>query len=286
MQFSPDTRHFVFAAETGPGACATVIDGKLVDRVAGVVPDSLMITNDSGTLVFVALAEGKQQVIIDGRVHRTHGFVEPRSLTYPPAGDRLIYIAAEPDSRGEYFVVAGTKVSKGYPRVANVAVSGDGKKVAYAAYPRAATGPGAGSSGSSLGEPDIRIDDEVVCAGAFRVVFSPDSKRMACVRGVRDGRFPYGIGQQVVVDGVADAAVARVGSIVFSEDSRHYAYDVPGGVGLTSALVVDGESIVPPMAVAFRRLRFAESERIEATTISGGGERADVYRRIDFTIGR
>jgi hypothetical protein len=285
FRLSPDAQHTacaVYIHDTLTGPARVYLDQEAQTIFPAILADSLIFSPDSRHLAYLALTANRQTAVVyDGQILRTHGHVDPASLQFSPDSTRLLYIAAEPDSRGDHVIIDNGHTIATHPCIAKLTLSPDGKRLAFAAYNRTpATAPG---NAAEYSEPTLYVDGQPFLAGAHRAIFSPDSRRIACIRGLRDKRFIYGLANQLILDGIADPPVPKIHTVVFSPDSRHVAYDVPGGSGLTSALVIDGIPYDPPVPIAFRALAFDSPTTLTATTISNAGG-DEIYRRMIFTL--
>ncbi len=172
----------------------------VIDDVAGEVFDWVsdpVFSHDGSSMAFVAEKNLKRFVVHDGKRSQEYADLGmwPR---FAPAGRRLVYSGK---LAGENLVVDG--VAKSFEAVRTAQFSHDGRRLAVVAR--------------EAGIWSLYVDGvkgQTLDSDQVAVVFSPDSKRLACVG-------PRGKGAVLVVDGVTIGEYDDSGFLGFDRNSRH-----------------------------------------------------------------
>jgi len=244
--FSPDSMHFAYRAQQD-NKSMLVVDG---------MPETIeydyvyypVFSPDSKRLAYCAGRDGKAVFVVDGKEEKADYDGIMDIPVFSPDSERVAYIAHRYRGTGMksvYVVVVDGKEGKEYDYIQNLMFSPDSAKVLYIAY---------------RDHKFYTVIDDKEIVGPYRNPrLIPDSERKAYERYSRDGlggkvgdlifspdskRFAYWNWSQenhncvAVVDGVVGNAYDDISGIIFSPDSKRVAY-----IALrrqVSLVVVDG----------------------------------------------
>lgn len=248
LTFSPDSKHCAYIAKEGE-KYFLVLDGeeigKQYDRVGGFV-----FTPDGYQAVFIVKKNEKWLAVIDGIEGRPYDYIN--TLVISPNGKRAAYAAREGD---KYFIVLdGTEDENRYENIGKIVFSPDGERIAYQVTSKAGfywvVDGKEGKNYDTVSNLNFSPDSKrfayyarVGSAGAYRVyavvdgfereihgniddkplnnnppVFSPDSQRLAYPTWLNDNE------EAMIIDGVETKTYESVDQLVFSFDSKRYAF--------------------------------------------------------------
>ncbi|MCS7306636.1 MAG: hypothetical protein NZ602_16200 [Thermoguttaceae bacterium] len=211
------------------------------------VRESAVISPDGRHLAYIQKADGKMQVVLDGKALPL--FERIAALTFSPDSQQLAYVAGQ---GAEWFVVLGDRPQNRYSRVGEPAFSPDSKQLAYVAL--------LSEQKRTIvvnGQPGKTWDE--IFEGLL--AWSPDSSRLAygarqsdqwfVVAGQQqygpysylgsatglvwsaDGRLVFSVleGKQwtLMVDGQAQKTYDNLAEAVFSPDGKRLAYMAQSG---------------------------------------------------------
>lgn len=242
--FSPDGQHHAYGAQRGgvvPQDSSTwtvVLDGKegpAYDQV-----DNLRFGPDGSHFIYKARRGDRWFLVIDGEPGLPFESLVDGFPTFSPEGDRLAY-GFKTEGRWRVFIhaldrskSAGLVGNMGddYDAVGAITFSPDGRRLVF---------------GASRADKRLLVIDGVEAAPwkglswdmTRNLVLSPDGRRIACEVGTKhptsDDKWEF------VVDGQTLPHQTPVtGSLVFSTDSRHFAFLVMDGD--RQRIIVDGLS--------------------------------------------
>jgi len=243
--FSPDSRHFAYAAARG-GKWRVVLDdaeGKPYDKIAGFP----VFSPDSQHLAYAAKSGEKWAAVVDGREGRGYDNVEPP--VFSPDSRRVAHIAGR--DKKKVLVVDGLE-SRPYDDVGWPTFSPDSKRVAcWVERDGRCLMLIDGEEGKPYDKPSEHFLEYTKYGPS--IVFSPDSKRYAyTIRPDKDRQE----NEILVVDGAEVARHACITLPTFSPDSKRLAWilsnvgHVAGGIYGTAeencrtTAVIDGKESV------------------------------------------
>jgi Tol biopolymer transport system component len=253
--FSPDSRRIAYVAGQ-TGAVRLVVDGKEGPVYSEIAPQSVRFSADGKRLAYAARTAAGWTLVVDGVESPPHESIAGTSVRFSPDGKRIAFVASA--GKSDYLVVDGVK-GKTYERIGLVRFSSDGNRIAF----EAATAEGqrrvvvdgvegkesyleVGTGGQGFHPP----------FGNYFFEFSPDGKRLAFLAHEAGGDF------RAVVDGQAGAGYngMDVSNVLFSRDSKHFAYVASSKTG--KVVVLDGREVGTYSSVVESSLTFG-----------GGGQR-------------
>jgi Tol biopolymer transport system component len=215
--FSPDGKHLAYVAD----GRLVVLDG-LEEGNYGRVAVDPVFSPDSRHLAYLASTGRGFFLVLDGQVDANSSGIRPGTFAFSPDSKHTAYVVdsttAAGDFTGKHFVVVDGHADAEYDDVYPPPFfSPDGKRVAYVA-----------SLGGKQflvvdGQAGARYDSvngSPMSAGSTSVsspLFSPDGKHIACAAKKNNKCL-------VVVDGQPGAEYDYIGSLIFSPDSKHFAY--------------------------------------------------------------
>ena len=85
--------HFAVIERAAEGGTSVRLDGRLLGRHAGVVPESLRFGPRGDRLAYVAFDADRWRVVLDGKEGADWDFIEGGSALFSPDGNRLAYVA-------------------------------------------------------------------------------------------------------------------------------------------------------------------------------------------------
>jgi len=238
VTFSPDGTHCAYVAFATPTTTLppvqqhglqpqrfrVVLDGK--EQKHFEPAGKLTFSNDGKHFAYLAGTDGLAltRAVIDGQEGPVYGLVNP--VIFSDDGSRSAYIATKDM---QHLVVVDTgKEGPAYNDIRNLVVSHDGQRVAYVGVNT--TSGQMQSVVVDNGKPGIQY---VSCEN---LQFSPDGKTLIYTAHAAQGEFLVSNG------GEAGPFTAVNSSIVFSEDSKHWAVCVDPPTG-GHAVVEDGKTI-------------------------------------------
>ena len=219
LQFTPDSKHLLYVSSSNP---TMRNDGRSqwMEAPGGIVWDGvarekygmmgkIRVGNDSQTVAFTAVNNGRPVVVVGGDTIGTYSELPQFPFSPPPLlspdGKRSAFTAKR--SGGWFTVVDGRESRQTFESIQRLSFSPDSQRLGFGA-----------KSGSSF---RIYIDDSAVGPRLNkvldRVTFSPDSLRYAVPVTVQEGA-------SVMVDGDLQGTYQVVGRPVFSSNSMHCAF--------------------------------------------------------------
>lgn len=170
--------------------------------------------------------EGKSLMVVDGKAEEPHEFIGFDDL-FSADGSLHAYMARD-DGKYRIFVSGSPPLPVDAMYDWSLTFSPDGQHLAFAGI---RGGKKALWLDGKAMPMDVNMDD---CRNEQSVVFSPDSRRLACCVKSKDSL-------HWVVDGKAGpGSKFGMGFLSFSADSQHHAYSCGQGFGGAIAIVVDG----------------------------------------------
>lgn len=230
LLFSPDSKHFAYAAKAGD-RWQLVVDDKADPAYDGV--GAPVFSRDSQHVIYSARQGGRNFIVVDGKPQQNFDGIGETAVSSD--GKRLAYIAMQ---GGKGFVVIDGKADEGsYDGAGSIVFSEDGKHVAYAAV------LGGKSFIVADGTP-LQKNDGIV-KDSLR--YSPDGRSFAYAAS--SGRAQMMILDGNPIPGEFDA-IARP---IFSPDGKRLAYAAKRGPKWL--VVVDGKQgrslmVLPPLPSA------------------------------------
>jgi WD40 repeat protein len=231
LLFSPDSEHLVYVIELN-GKQSVVVDGvpgKQYDKIGTIV-----FSPDSKHLAYGAKTGNNWFIVADGIPGKPYDSIG--DIVFSPDSKHLAYVArlglGGPGARG--FVVLDGVEGKQYESAHvinpafNLAFSPDSNHLAYAVEgkPTYIT-RGLEYTGFVIVDGEVK---EITEGNVQRLLFSPDSKRLAYVEllppGMPEPRY------FIVVDGEKGKKYEYIDDFVFSPDSKHVIYIVIHGVNM------------------------------------------------------
>lgn len=192
---------YIFAKEEHP--YRVFLEEPLVTLEQPIVPGSFKISPNGLRYAYVAAANNKFQVILDGKKHRFYESIS--NLIFSSDNNHLAYIAKSED---RYFLVYDGNEGKGYEEIIDGSFSfgPDGKHYAFV---------------GKLGEKYLVVTEAGEGKAYDRIetdflIFSPDGQSLAYPARVGDEWF-------LVVNGQESKAYDQIRDLVFSEDSNRLA---------------------------------------------------------------
>jgi hypothetical protein len=197
--FSPDGKHLNYIACIGD-KWFSMLDGKRGKLYDDVQDSGFSI--DSELLMYTALQDDKQIIVVNGVEEKPYDEIEV--VGFSPVGHRFAYQATQGEKT--YMVVDGVE-GAAYDYIGDGIFSTDGQRFAY---------------GAEKDNNYYLVVDGVESFDNYRdcpsrITFSPDSKRVACTVGL-------GGTSSVIVDGKTVGNYFIVWNIIFSPDSKRYAF--------------------------------------------------------------
>jgi Tol biopolymer transport system component len=277
LRYSADSQHLYYLAEKG-GKDVLVVDGQTVAEAKTI---QMPVFSDDGKRLAYVLGESpRERVVVDGQALAGE-FGELSAIQFTPDNKRLLFIARDPVSRTDSLYVDGQPQADIGTTYAGVAVSPDGRRMAWSLLRKDSqqavaldgqVGPGFSDVGNLSFSPDskhfaytyqkdrrgawgLMLDGRPVAGkygdiAAFR--FSPNSRKYAFISSAEPE------GQAVVVGEQAGPLFPQVfGPLIFSADSKRLAYVAKRSSGY--AMIVDGLMTMPS---EFRSIdaRYAEGD--------------------------
>lgn len=270
LQFSPDSRHFAYVADSGNanGPEFVVLDGKQLKPYSGV--NGIVFSPDGNRLAYVATdRQHKHFVVLDGQEGKRYRSMisSDNNFVFSPDSKRFAYRASTDDGRGVAIVVDGREGKQYMGAEIDLTFSPDSRRYLYSAQ--------VGSAGKRVLVVDGK--EGVHYEGIIRnPMFSPDSARIVYVvsKGGDNGeRFVVADGKEgkhyngrnvwldyalfspnsrriaypvrldnkwfVVLDDKEGSRYDSLGHIEFSPDSGHVAYVAQRGT--KQFVVLDGQ---------------------------------------------
>jgi len=256
--FSPDSKHFAFAAKKGGKWLLNIDDTehKIYDFVLNPI-----FSLDSRRISYIASDNNKQFVVVDGAEKRSFDFIGTQSPIFSPNGQRVAYVAG---SKKRLFVVIDEKEIGPYEDIGDhtPVFSPDSKRVAFRVIRK-----------KILGREDyIVVDDREHThydGLSYETIFTPDNQKVVyaayqkkkwfMVTDQEEGKrydgisLPYispdgkklaymgrvGKKEVIVLDGIEGNFYETCRGLTFSPDSQQYAYFAQ--VGEKYTLVKDGK---------------------------------------------
>jgi len=273
---SPDGLSMAYILEAG-GKFTVSHNGVEGPPFVGIVTDSLRFSPDSRRLLYLATAEGKKYIVVDGALHEQFAFVEP-GASFSPSGAHVGWVAAN-ESLMQFAVVDGES-KKAYDgiRPPGIVWSPDGEEYAYVATLEGLQSVVRGDEEGPFLESIVmfawsRVGNHLgyVARQGDRVFVFYDGALVAEADafGTDGFAFPWqaerwaialrrGESWSLLLDGQEEGSYKNLApGISFSDDGSHYAYVAGRGTG--KFLVLDGE----PQAEYsnFERFRFSPGGR-------------------------
>lgn len=186
------------------GRVTVVLDGKQ-GRAYDNFMSTLVFSPNSKRYAYLAMAGGKRVVVVDGREENAP-FDAVAGVVFSADSSRLIYTAR---TGGKWFVVVNGKPGRPHDKLSTGNIfAGLNDRIAYGAYER----------GRAFVIVDGKDGPPYSAIADGSLVMSPDGTRVAytAVNADRTAR--------VVVDGVEQPVYQGIDTVVFSANSKHYAY--------------------------------------------------------------
>ncbi len=211
LVFSPDSRHFAYAARLPDGREVVVLDGVESEPIDGF--HTLKFSPDSRRFAYAAMRKELWSVVLDGNAGESFvDGIRPDSITFSPDSRRLGYVAAR---GGKNMAVVDGRIGKTNDGIHGpIFFSPDSQHVVYAAL--------SGKRFHLMYDEKDRGDYEDI--SSEQLLFSPDGKHLAFT-AVRNDKW------MVVLDDVAGPEFDGIGkmSLVFSPNSQRLAYAAKRG---------------------------------------------------------
>ncbi len=286
---SPDSRHIAYPGRRGKN-WYVVLDSTMTGPFDAVTSGSLQFSPDGSRFAFIANAQGRTAVVLDG--HPLGWYRAVSWFRFSPDSRRFAY-AATNDTK--WRVYCDNDPGPETDGIGNdIVFSPDSRRLAYGAcfdtlwavlldHKPIRIVRDIGDDSTIVFSPDSRhlahffrsgdttgllLDGEPAgtdCFVRYPPVFSPDSRRLAYVTRSR----PF---CHVVIDGIADTFLlngVEPHTLVFSPTSQHYAYC--GWRGIDWYVVLDGHPSrpyrEPPRGGS--RLRFRSDSEVEYIAVAG-----------------
>jgi len=218
LLFSPDSEYLVCVIELN-GKQSVVVDGvpgKQYDKI-----DTIVFSPDSKHLAYGAKTGNNWFVVVDGIPGKPYDSIE--NIVFSPDSKHLAYVARVGlgSSARRFVVLDGVEGEQyEYRHLSNLAFSPDGNHLAYTAGWYLAYTAGR-KPGFLVVDGEVK---EITEGTVHRLLFSPDSKRLAYVVSLPNS-FP-GPRYFIVVDGEKGKKYEYIGDFIFSPDSKHITYIV------------------------------------------------------------
>jgi hypothetical protein len=182
--------------------------------VAGIDEASLVVSPDGAHVAYVAKDDSGMVAVVDGRAGTRYRVIAP--ISFSPDGKRHAYKATRADDKWTFVVDGKEGPLHDGPQAAVHVFSPDGSRTAYAA----SLPPKEGEA------PQSALVVDGVIGKPYKLVeqqpwFSRDGKRLALVAGA--GKGPD-FRTFVVVDGVDGAGYLRIGSMMYDDRSKAFAW--------------------------------------------------------------
>jgi hypothetical protein len=176
---------------------------------------------DGTTIAYVVRDHGRERVVVGSREEPAFDLILPESVTFAPVGDRIAYVAVSDE---DMFVVVDGEPGPQLDRVGRPVFSSSGERLAY--------------SGERGGQGVVVIDGRVIddFPWAGNPVFSPDGTRLAFLARQSDRMLVLDHSGLYAFDVIVD------GSLVFADDSQHFACLAGSFEERELRLVVNGEA--------------------------------------------
>jgi len=225
LQFSGDGRHVYYSARRG-GEWFAVLDGR--EKTTGsVAPEQIILNGDGRHLAYVASDETFQRVVVDGFVRDAH--FEIKELAVSDDFAHIAYLAATGAETWEAFL-DGKTVGGHYFDVDHLALTHDGKRIAFAAY----------SANLNLPDQCVVVEDGVASVPAHRdacpPVFSPDGKHLTY--DLEKTRPEVVMGIRFLYDAVMDGRPDDIHTI-FAHGLESLVYDSTGAHSVAKDVYAD-----------------------------------------------
>jgi len=221
LLFSPDSEHLVYVVELNSKKSVVVdeVPDKQYDKIGTIV-----FSPDSNHLAYGAKTGNNWFIVVDGIPGKPYDSIE--NIVFSPDSKHLAYVARVGLGRSapRFVVLDGVEGEQyEYRHLSNLAFSPDGNHLAYAVGETSYTKLG--------GKPGFVIVDgekkEVTEGTVHRLLFSPDSKRLAYVEWKSQWR--PGEKYRIVVDGEKGKKYEYIDDFIFNPDSKHVTYIVIHG---------------------------------------------------------
>ena len=223
FQFSNDGKRVAYTARITNTRAVLVVDGQVGAEFARA--SKPIFTADGSKVLAEVMANGRTFVMVNGVESEPYSSV--RELTTSQTGGHYAFIGRATDSGGHSLVVDGKVVGTGND-IKPFTFSPDGSRHAYQRV---------------LRESCVVIDGNTRAAGLGRVhtnpeafYFSPDGKHVAFVS------YPRNVPHSLVLDDASGAQGQAVQMVLFSADSRHFAFAASPGQK-QAAVILNGKIV-------------------------------------------
>ena len=228
LTFSPDGSRFGYRAQNNDGKVFAVVDGKPGPLFVNVLPDpGILFSPDGRHAIYTGVNEAGSQVLVKNH-EPVRAFDEIKEVTFSPDSRPLAYAGR---SGQDWSVIHNDTENDPYDNINGILFSSDSNHLAYMA---------------EKGKRVVVIKDgKEQFSGETAGVpfFSPDGTRFGFL-------MKKGKGWHLMMDGKKGPLIARPDKVVFSEDSRHFAYSAL--IDTTWAVIKDSEIVDKSL----QRIRF------------------------------